>query len=197
MVSCSISYLQKLVAELEVAGLEVAGLEVAGLGFVWWWCHLQEIPITITTLQYKFLTVHTEMNVNVHAIMKEIVHMQRWSNCWKKCNFPLYCIAGNFCLCKISQKCIHRLSRKNFLFLFLRKCVMLWPHLHQLMAMPGMRTKETTLNDEAKKLVQQWPSQLWKVSRLLPWVRNWHVGFSTADLDFDNFGASPTVWHFV
>ena len=34
MVSCSISNLQKLVAELEVAELEVAGLEVAGLGFV-------------------------------------------------------------------------------------------------------------------------------------------------------------------
>ena len=35
MVSCSISYLQKLVAELEVAELEVAGLEVAGLEVAW------------------------------------------------------------------------------------------------------------------------------------------------------------------
>ena len=34
MVSCSIPYLEKLVAELEVAELKVAELKVAELGFV-------------------------------------------------------------------------------------------------------------------------------------------------------------------
>ena len=29
-----------------------------------------------------------------------------------------------------------------------------------------------------------------KVSRLPPRARNWHIGFSTADLDFDNFRVS-------
>ena len=40
-----------------------------------------------------------------------------------------YCIAGNFCRCKISRKCIQTLQKKFSQFLFSQnKCIMLWPH---------------------------------------------------------------------
>ena len=56
---------------------------------------------------------------------------------------------------------------------------------------------EPALNDEAKKqacATMAWSSfcveafEITKVSRLPPRARNRRVGFSTADLDFDNFG---------
>ena len=77
---------------------------------------------------------------------------------------------------------------------------MLWPHPYQLIATSHMRTEEMTLNDEAKKLVQQRPN--------LPfaWRPSQYEGIKTAtagekpgcwiqytgELNFDNFGASLT-----
>ena len=62
------------------------------------------------------------------------------------------------------------------------------------MAMPHMQTEETTLNDEAIIFLCVETFEIKKVSRLPPWARNCMAcrteGFSTADLGFDNFGAS-------
>ena len=58
-----------------------------------------------------------------------------------------------------------------------------------------------TLNDEAKKQACATTAQssfcvgafaITKVSRLQQWARNWRIGFSTDDLNFNNFIASLT-----
>ena len=94
-------------------------------------------------------------------------------------------------------------SEEIFAVLFSRnECMMLWPHPYQLMATPDMWTKETTLNNKVKKFVQQQPSLpfVWRPSQLRS-IRTtamgeklacWAEGFSTTDLDLDNFGVSLT-----
>ena len=89
-----------------------------------------------------------------------------------------------------------RLFRRTFCGFYFRGCGMLWPHPYQLMATPHMRngteqqTEDASLCNNGLIFLCVEAFTIKKVSRLPPRLRNQRVGFSTADLDFDNFGMS-------
>ena len=108
-----------------------------------------------------------------------------------------YRIAGNFCCCKFSRKSVQTLQKKLLRFLF--------SQMRDTLATPlpvdghASYASQRTLNDKAKKQACATTAQssfcveafaITKVSRLQQRVRNQRIGFSTADLDFDNFRAS-------
>ena len=114
--------------------------------------------------------------------------------------FKIWPYSGKvFCRCKISRKCVQTLQ-KFLRYLFSRnKCVhsdhtptSWWPHPTCEPKKQHWRTKQRS------KLVKQVQSLISRGLRncesigTTAVVRNWLVGFSTADLDFDNFGASLT-----
>ena len=89
-----------------------------------------------------------------------------------------------------------RLFRRNFRGFYFRGCGTLWPHPYQLMATPHMRngterrSEEASLCNDDLIFLLCGGFEIMKVSRLPPQVRNRHVGFSTADLKFNNCGTS-------
>ena len=107
-----------------------------------------------------------------------------------------YRIAGNFRWCKFSRKRVQTLQKKFSRFLFSRMRDTLATPL-PVMATPHMRNGTERRNEEASLcnnglifLLCGGFFEITKVSRLPPRARNRRVGFSTADLDFDNFGVS-------
>ena len=98
---------------------------------------------------------------------------------------------------KFSRKSVQTLQKKFSRFLFL----WMWDALATPLPVDGHASyaSQRTLNDKAKKQACATMAQssfcveafaITKVSRLQQWARNQRIGFSTADLDFNNFGAS-------
>ena len=129
----------------------------------------------------------------------------------------MYRIAGNFRWCKFSRKSVQTLQKKFFaVFIFAdvrhsgHTPISWWPcpicgtALNDVASYPGSwggwrEPGCEAMNDEVKKqacATTAWSSfcvdafEITKVSRLLLRARNRRVGFSTADLNFDNFRAS-------
>ena len=98
-----------------------------------------------------------------HAHLSRVLYnMHAWGD---------YRIVGNFHWCKTSQKCIQTLQRKFSWFLFLRKCVTLWPHPYSYYHVPhGNRRNDTERQSEEASMYNNalvffflWsPLQLWK-----------------------------------
>ena len=116
-----------------------------------------------------------------------IILLQFRFNCTKK-----YRTAGNFRWCKFSRKSVQTLQKK-------------FPWIQDSPATPlpvdghTPYAKRHWTTKRRSKPVQQQPNLpfVWRLSKLRryqsrrpPWARNRRVGFSTADLDFNNFGVS-------
>ena len=102
--------------------------------------------------------------------------------------------------CKFSRKCVCTLQKKFTQFLFsLNKSMMLWPHPYQMMDTPHMhvyqrndteqRSEASLCNNGLLFLSQlQKYQDCWRGWKLACWTE----GFSTADLELDNFGVLLT-----
>ena len=118
-----------------------------------------------------------------------------------------YHIAGNFRWYKISWKCIQTLQKK---FSWNNACYQsgciftqpvstpvdgYTPHVNWRQNNTERRSTEASLSNNVLVFLCVEVFAITKVSIVLPWMRNWlcwSKGFSTADLDFDNFRASLT-----